>query len=416
MDHATANTAVPEVIARQRAEDAPKIFGATQRIAERRAVDGKRISIDDRNLLDRREQQRRGVIAVRPVARPSRSAKGGLERGQDVGSASACRLVRVLAVTEIGCREIEALRLRQRQDIHRQYGGAADHGRPFQRTEFGGLPKQPRRPRWEERNEHAVGPGFLEPGKNSSHVGQSARSDTEGTFDNPRLADDAIAEEANIPAWSLRSAEQVDVSSEALTRYAARGPTRSEHMGAATHLMFRHHGLACPGLVTTWVMLRGQATRHTEPQRGGQVMNECSAYVGLDVHKDTIAVAVALCPDVRSWCTGVRSLLRLMHGEVLSFCYGGPCGYWVYREIIDTGHHCEVVVRELRAVRVPDEEQEAMRDLTQALEDMKVIELKVRQRLCALLLRHGRVYREDKCRWGAAVRASCEMNGYTVHS
>ena len=67
----------------------------------------------------------------------------------------------------------------------------------------------------------------------------------------------------------------------------------------------------------------------------------------------------------------------------------------MYREIIDTGHHCEVVapsliraVRracedgpsrrgeagaaapagELRAVWVPDEEQEAMRDLTRARE------------------------------------------------
>ncbi len=32
----------------------------------------------------------------------------------------------------------------------------------------------------------------------------------------------------------------------------------------------------------------------TEPHRVGQVMNECSGYVGLDVHKNTIAVAGAL--------------------------------------------------------------------------------------------------------------------------
>ena len=54
---------------------------------------------------------------------------------------------------------------------------------------------------------------------------------------------------------------------------------------------------------------------------------------------------------------------------------------------------------ELRAVWVPDEEQEAMRDLTRAREDIKAIELKARQRLVAFLLRHGRVSREGKSRW-----------------
>jgi len=91
------------------------------------------------------------------------------------------------------------------------------------------------------------------------------------------------------------------------------------------------------------------------------------------------------------------------------------------------GHHCEVVAPglvprkpgervktdrrdalklavqhrsgELTAVWVPGEEQEAMRDLTRAREDMKGIELKARQRLGAFLLRHGRVYREGKKHW-----------------
>ena len=112
----------------------------------------------------------------------------------------------------------------------------------------------------------------------------------------------------------------------------------------------------------------------------------------------------------------------------MSFCYeAGPCGYGVYREIVDTGHHCEVVAPsliprrsgervktdrrdavklarlhrsgELRAVWVPDEEQEAMRDLTRAREDIKAIERKAKQRLGAFLLRHERVYREGKSRW-----------------
>jgi transposase len=53
----------------------------------------------------------------------------------------------------------------------------------------------------------------------------------------------------------------------------------------------------------------------------------------------------------------------------------------------------------LTPVWVPDQEQEAIRDLTRAREDMKSIELKARQRLGAFLLRHGRVYREGKSRW-----------------
>ena len=87
-------------------------------------------------------------------------------------------------------------------------------------------------------------------------------------------------------------------------------------------------------------------------------MMEFSAYVGLDVHKDTIAAAVALPGREESVYRGEvknqrKSLLRLIrslspHGKVLSFCYeAGACGYGVYREVIDTGHHCEVVAPSL---------------------------------------------------------------------
>ena len=167
-------------------------------------------------------------------------------------------------------------------------------------------------------------------------------------------------------------------------------------------------------------------------------MTEFSAYVGLDVHKERIAVAVALPgreePVYRGEVAHQRkSLVGLIgrlspHGEVLSFCYeAGPCGYGLYREIMERGHHCEVVAPsliprrpgervktdrrdavklarlhragELRGVWVPCEEQEAMRDLTRAREDMKAMELKARQRLGAFLLRHARVYRAGKSRW-----------------
>jgi transposase len=171
-------------------------------------------------------------------------------------------------------------------------------------------------------------------------------------------------------------------------------------------------------------------------------MNEfTSDYVGLDVHKNSIAVAVARWGrgeaqyrgEVGHTPTAVEQLVKQLspHGEVLSFCYeAGPCGYGLYRSLTALGHRCEVVAPsliprkagerlktdrrdalmlarlhragELTAVWVPDQEQEAMRDLTRAREDMKSLELKARQRLGAFLLRHARVYREGKCRWTQA--------------
>jgi len=171
-------------------------------------------------------------------------------------------------------------------------------------------------------------------------------------------------------------------------------------------------------------------------------MNEfTSDYVGLDVHKDSIAVAVASWgrgePEYRGeighTAAAVKKLVKQLSpdGEVLSFCYeAGPCGYGLYRTLTALGHRCEVVAPsliprkagerlktdrrdalmlarlhrsgELTAVWVPDLEQEAMRDLTRAREDMKSLELKARQRLGAFLLRHGRVYREGASRWTQA--------------
>lgn len=167
-------------------------------------------------------------------------------------------------------------------------------------------------------------------------------------------------------------------------------------------------------------------------------MNESNVYVGLDVHKETIAVAVAQSgreePEYRGeiahTAQAIARLLKKLSpaGEVLEVCYeAGPCGYGLYRELVARGHRCTVVapaliprkagVRlktdrrdavllarlhragELTAVWVPGEEQEAIRDLTRAREDMKGIERTARQRLGAFLLRHGQVYRDGASRW-----------------
>ena len=57
---------------------------------------------------------------------------------------------------------------------------------------------------------------------------------------------------------------------------------------------------------------------------------------------------------------------------------------------------------ELTPVWVPSPEQEAMRDLTRAREDMKALQTKARQRLSAFLLRHNRIY-PGKSRWTRGV-------------
>lgn len=170
-------------------------------------------------------------------------------------------------------------------------------------------------------------------------------------------------------------------------------------------------------------------------------MNEFNGiYVGLDVHKATIAVAVARAgrgePEYRGEIANspatLRKLLKQLspEGEVLNFCYeAGPCGYGLYRELMAAGHRCEVVAPsliprkagerlktdrrdalmlarlhrsgDLTAVWVPGEEQEAVRDLTRAREDMKANERRACQQLGAFLLRHGRVY-AGKSRWTQA--------------
>ena len=170
-------------------------------------------------------------------------------------------------------------------------------------------------------------------------------------------------------------------------------------------------------------------------------MKEFSKYVGLDTHKETIAVAVAdalggkarYYGEIANTPEAIRKLVKNLcpDGEVISFCYeAGPCGYEIYRQISQLGHYCSVVAPsliptkpgervktdrrdseklsrldragELTPVWVPDQDQEAMRDLTRAREDMKGLERITKQRLNAFLLRYGRIYESGKSRWTQA--------------
>ncbi len=150
-------------------------------------------------------------------------------------------------------------------------------------------------------------------------------------------------------------------------------------------------------------------------------------FVGLDVHADTIAVAVAeQAGEVRSHGiipNRLESVRKLIHklGPVqqLRACYeAGPTGYVLYWQLTQLGVACDVIAPslvptkagdrvktdrrdaeklarchragELTAVWVPDADHEALRDLVRAREAAKKDQLKARHRLGKFLLRHGR--------------------------
>jgi len=169
-------------------------------------------------------------------------------------------------------------------------------------------------------------------------------------------------------------------------------------------------------------------------------MNEgITSFVGLDVHQDSIAVGLA--PEGREeprfvgtvaphFAALAKSLGRLGGAKALKIVYeAGPCGYGLARELRSHGYACEVIAPakiarapgdriktdrrdalllaraaragELVSVTIPDERDEALRDLTRSREDTVRARLKVRQQLKAMLLRHGRRY-TGKSSWTQA--------------
>jgi hypothetical protein len=102
-----------------------------------------------------------------------------------------------------------------------------------------------------------------------------------------------------------------------------------------------------------WVTLREQC-RATFERRVGP-MNKIR-FVGLDVHAETVAVAVAE-PDGEVRSLGmipnrpeaIRRLVRKLEPEEqLRFCYeAGPTGYVLYWQLTALGAKCEVVAPSL---------------------------------------------------------------------
>ena len=164
-------------------------------------------------------------------------------------------------------------------------------------------------------------------------------------------------------------------------------------------------------------------------------MRENTLFIGLDVHAETISVAVAESGrdgEVRSLGIvanrpeSIRKLMRKLQKENkhLRVCYeAGPCGYTTYWQLVTMGICCEVIAPtliptkpgdkvktdrrdaiklarllragELTSVWVPDRAHEALRDLVRAREAAKKDQRTARHRLGKFLLRNG-VYRQEK--------------------
>lgn len=158
-------------------------------------------------------------------------------------------------------------------------------------------------------------------------------------------------------------------------------------------------------------------------------MSESSTlFIGMDVHKDSIAVAyvaqdhgaeVTYLGSIGTRQCDIDQMIRKMQSKAthLLFIYeAGPCGYWRYRYLSKKGYDCWVVAPslipkkpgdrvktarrdavqlarlarsgDLTAVYVPKVEDEAIRDLSRAREDTISDGKDAKLRLKAFLLRH----------------------------
>lgn len=159
-------------------------------------------------------------------------------------------------------------------------------------------------------------------------------------------------------------------------------------------------------------------------------MSRIAIFVGLDVHKDRISVAVAeqgraAARHLADIPNDPARLLKRLDGlgarDTISCCYeAGPTGYGLYRRLMQAGVECVVIAPtliprkagdrvktdkrdarklaqyhrsgDLTVVWVPDASTEALRDLTRARSATKADERAARHRLGKFLLRHDRRY------------------------
>jgi len=168
------------------------------------------------------------------------------------------------------------------------------------------------------------------------------------------------------------------------------------------------------------------------------------AYIGLDVHKTTISIAIAFfgnddpvsygkcSSDINRFLKTLRRLMRKHSYEKkdIMLCYeAGPCGFVLARHLLRLGLHTVVIApsliprqsgnkfktdkrdakelaRHFRSgnltpVHIPDESDEVIRDLCRARTDAVDDCRRSRQRMLSFLLRNGHHY-TGKSHWTAA--------------
>src|SRR5215510_491862 len=182
-------------------------------------------------------------------------------------------------------------------------------------------------------------------------------------------------------------------------------------------------------------------SQHQLYPRRSTMSQSSTLFIGMDVHKDTIAVAyvaqdhgaeVTYLGSIGTRQCDIDQLIRKMQSKAkhLIFVYeAGPCGYWLYRYLTKKGHVCWVVAPslipqkagdrgktdrrdalqlarlmrsgDLTPVYVPAVEDEAIRDVSRAREDT-LRELKAAKlRLKACLLRHA-IRSTGRANWSPA--------------
>jgi transposase len=172
-------------------------------------------------------------------------------------------------------------------------------------------------------------------------------------------------------------------------------------------------------------------------------------FVGLDVHRDSIAIAVAQRDGQPAESLGtvpndvpglIRRLQRLGPVESLRCCYeAGPTGFGLCRRLNKIGIACEVIAPslvpvqpgarvktdrrdarnlahylrsgDLTSIYVHDPITEAIRDLERSRDDAKRAERSARQQLSKFLLRHERWF-TGKSTWGPAHQAWLARQGF----
>lgn len=165
------------------------------------------------------------------------------------------------------------------------------------------------------------------------------------------------------------------------------------------------------------------------------MQEDTTIWVGLDVHKSTITAcwisADGETEEDRTFAPDPKYIRKLFkklseQGEIRACYEAGPCGYEVKRQLDEIGIHCDVIAPsliprkpgdkiktdrrdarklarlyrsgDLTSIRVPNTEEESLRDLVRVREQIRQDKVRQQHRLLKFLLRHGRTWAQS-CNW-----------------